>query len=102
MVVARPCDADDGPAPESVRALLVDGAQGILLWKGTWHAFNRFPAGPLGASFALLTGADTQAELERQMAGGERATLTHVVDCEERDGLSFRIVDPRGVLPAAS
>ena len=62
----------------------------------------RLPAGPLGASFALLTGADTQAELERQMAGGERATLTHVVDCEERDGLSFRIVDPRGVLPAAS
>ena len=85
-----------------MRAFLVDGAQGILLWKGTWHAFNRFPAGPLGASFALLTGADTQAELERQMAGGERATLTHVVDCEERDGLSFRIVDPRGVLPAAS
>ncbi len=101
MVVAPPSDSDDAPAPESVRAFHVGGAQGILLWKGTWHALNRFPAGPPGASFALLTGADTQEELERRMAGGARPTLTHVVDYAERYGLSFRIVDPRGVLPAA-
>ena len=101
MVVARPCDADDGPAPEAVRAFLVGGAQGILLWKGTPHAFNRFPAGPPGATFALLTGSDTQEELERQMAGGPRPALTRVVDYGESHGLSFRIVDPHRVLPAA-
>ena len=77
MVVAPP-DAfrDQGPAPEAVRAFLVGGEQGILLWKDTWHAFNRFPAAPPGASFALLTGADTQAELEERMVR-RRAAHAH-------------------------
>ena len=101
MVVAPPDESGDGPAPERVRAFLVGGAQGILLWKDTWHAFNRFPAAPPGASFALLTGADTQAELEERMAGGAPPTLTHVVDYAERFGLSFRIVDPHRLLPPA-
>ena len=99
MVVAPPGDRDDAPAPESVRAFLVGGEQGILMWKGTWHAFNRFPASRPGVSFALLTGADTQEELERQMAGGARPTLTDVVDYVDRFGLSFRVADPKGLLP---
>ena len=101
MVVAAADDSGDGPAPDCVRAFLVGGAQGILLWKDTWHAFNRFPAHPPGASFALLTGADTQAELEEWPAGGPRPALTHVVDYAERFGLSFRIVDPHGLLAPA-
>ena len=101
MVVAPPGDTDDAPAPEAVRAFLVNGEQGVLMWKGTWHAFNRFPAAPPGANFALLTGADTQAELEERMVGGALPTLTHVVDYAERSGLSFRIVDPRGLLTTA-
>ena len=102
MVVAPRDDSGDDPVPECVRAFLVGGAQGILLWKDTWHAFNRFPAAPPGASFALLTGADTQAELERRLAGGPRPTLTHVVDYGERFGLSFRIIDSQGLLPQAT
>ena len=102
MVVAPPGDSGDAPAPECVRAFLVGGAQGILLWKDTWHALNRFPAAPPGASFALLTGADTQAELEQRLAGGARPTLTHVVDYAERFELSFRIIDPCGLLPQAA
>ena len=102
MVVAPPGDSGGSPAPECVRAFLVGGVQGILLWKDTWHAFNRFPAHPPGASFALLTGADTQAELEKRLAGGPRPTLTHVVDYGARFGLSFRIVDPQGFLPQAT
>ena len=101
MVVAPPSDSGDGPVPNCVRAFLVGGAQGIPLWKDTWHAFNRFPAGPPGASFALLTGADTQAELEERLAGGAPPTLTHVVDYAERFGLSFRIVDPQRLLAPA-
>ena len=101
MVVAPPGESGEDPAPEAVRAFLVSGEQGILLWKDTWHAFNRFPAAPPGASFALLTGADTQAELEERMAGGAPPTLTHVVDYTERSGLRFRIVDPHGLLTAA-
>ena len=101
MVVAPPGDTDDAPAPDSVRAFLVDGEQGVLMWKGTWHAFNRFPAGPPGLSFALLTGADTQAELERQTAGGPRPALTHVVDYADRFDRSFRVVDPHRFLPDA-
>jgi len=100
MAVAAPGGSGEDPAPEGVRAFLVGGEQGILMWKGTWHAFNRFPAAPPGASFALLTGADTQAELEERMTGGPPPTLTHVVDYAERSGLSFRIVDPRGLLTA--
>lgn len=101
MVVAAPGGSGEDPAPEAVRAFLVGGAQGILLWKDTWHAFNRFPAAPPGASFALLTGADTQAELEERMVGGAPPTLTHVADYAERLALSFRIVDPQGLLSAA-
>ena len=101
MVVAPPSDTDDAPAPDSVRAFLVDGEQGVLMWKDTWHAFNRFPAAGPGVSFALLTGADTQEELERQKAGGPSPTLTHVVDYADRFGLSFRIADPHGLLAPA-
>ena len=101
MVVAPPGESGEDPVPEYVRAFLVGGAQGILLWKDTWHAFNRFPAAPPGASFALLTGADTQAELEERMVGGAPPTLTHVVDYAERSALSFRVVDPQGLLTAA-
>ncbi len=50
VAVAPPTDPADReaiPAPETVRAFLIDGTRGYLLWKGTWHSIDRFPLDPL-------------------------------------------------------
>src|SRR5262245_53993445 len=72
MMVAARTDADRSalPPPETVQAFLIEPRRGVLLWKGVWHALNRFPASPPGASFLLLTGEETQAELEVQLREG--------------------------------
>lgn len=104
MVVAPRTDEADRsvlPAPESLRAFLVEGSSGVLLWKGVWHALNRFPVRPPGAGFALLTGAETQSELERQLREGLAPQLTQAVDYEGRFGVRFEVVDPRRILPQA-
>ena len=102
MVVAPPTDPSDRsalPPPASLRAFLVGGDTGILLWKGVWHALNRFPIKPPAASFALITAMETQRELERQLAQGSEPELTQAVDYTERFGVSFKIADPRRLLP---
>ncbi len=101
MMVADPTDANDRsalPRPETVRAFMVDGAQGIMLWKATWHALTRFPVPAAGSAFAMITGAATQHELERQNRDGTRPELTQVVDFEKTYGVGFSVVDPGGLL----
>lgn len=101
MVVADPTDAADRmvlPRPETVRAFLVDGAQGVMLWRGAWHALTRFPVPAAGGAFAMITGAATQHELERQNRDGTRPALTQVVDFEKEFGVGFAVADPRGLL----
>lgn len=101
MVVADPTDLNDPstlPSPESVRAFLVDGTQGVLLWKGTWHALTRFPVPAAGGAFAMITGAATQHELERQNRDGTRPRLTEIADFEKTLGIGFAVVDPDGLL----
>ncbi len=103
MVVAGPTDAGDRstlPLPETVRAFLVDGAQGVMLWKGAWHALTRFPVPAAGGAFAMITGAATQQELELQNRDGTQPKLTQVVDFENEYGVGFAVVDPRGLLAA--
>lgn len=100
MVVAGPTapeDRDALPAPKAARAFLVAGGHGIMLARGAWHALTRFPANPAGASFVLITGADTQRELERQIAQGTKPTHTQVVDLARTFGKTLRVVDPRGL-----
>jgi ureidoglycolate hydrolase len=58
----------DLPEPESLPAFLVGGAQGILIWRDVWHTLSRYPVRAEGASFAFLTTAETQAELELTVA----------------------------------
>jgi ureidoglycolate lyase len=104
MVVAPRTDETDRsalPAPESLRAFLVEGSSGVLLWKGVWHALNRFPVQPPGAGFALLTTAETQSELVRQLHEDVAPLLTHAVDYETHFGIRFEVVDPHGMLPRA-
>ena len=101
MAVAEPTDATDRsvlPRPESVRAFLVDGAQGVMLWRRTWHALTRFPVPAAGGAFAMITGAATQQELERQSRDGTRPELTQVVDFEKEFGVGFAVADPQGLL----
>ncbi|MGH6943498.1 MAG: ureidoglycolate lyase, partial [Geminicoccaceae bacterium] len=101
MVAAPPTDLDEPdrvPRPDEVRAFYVPGSCGLMLWRGTWHALTRFPVRSEGASFLMVTGADTQRELEREKADGTRPRLTQVVDYGERADLRFSIVDPDGLL----
>jgi ureidoglycolate lyase len=103
MVVAPPTDPDDWsrvPDPKAVRAFYVSGSCGLMLWRATWHALTRFPVRPSGAAFALITGHDTQRELEAEKADGTTPRLTQVVDYEERFGSRFRVIDPEHLLVA--
>jgi ureidoglycolate hydrolase len=104
MVVAPRTDETDRsvlPGPESLRAFLVEGSSGVLLWKGVWHALNRFPVQPPSAGFALLTATETQSELERQLHEGVAPQLTQAVDYETHFGIRFEVVDTRRMLPRA-
>ncbi|MFN3260159.1 MAG: ureidoglycolate lyase [Pikeienuella sp.] len=66
------------PAPGDVRGFLVDGATAILIARECWHSPS-YPLDPRGASFVLLSDAETEAELE---TAGQGATsrFTHVAD----------------------
>ena len=101
MVVAPPSErkgTGGRPRPDAVRAFYVDGSQGVLLWKGTWHALTRFPVRPPHADIVMITGLDTQLELEKQNSDGSVPVLTEVCDFAETDGVTFKVVDPRGLI----
>jgi ureidoglycolate lyase len=81
------------PPPEAVRAFRMDGQAGVVLWRGVWHALRRFPVDAPHIDIVLLTGRDTQAELERQAAGGPSPALTHEADYLAAMNVSFRIAE---------
>ena len=95
MCVAPPSDETDpaaAPPPEAMRAFRMGGATGVMLWRGTWHALRRFPIAAPFADIVLLTGRETQAEIERAAAGGPATRLTHEVDYAERFGVRFAAI----------
>ena len=92
MVVAEATPDRAAPEPESVRAFVVEGAQGILLWTGTWHSIARFPIDAPHVDMCFVTDVETQAELEACKADGSRPRLTHYVDFERTLGIGFEIV----------
>ena len=100
MVVAAPTDPQAWsavPEPDELHAFLIPGDRGFMLWRGTWHALTCFPVRPGGAPFALITGYDTQRELERQKASGVQPKLTQEIDYLERSEIGFRVVDRNGL-----
>jgi len=105
VMVVAPRTGRDGaearPRHTAVRAFYVGGSQGVLLWKGTWHALTRFPARPPFADFAMITGLDTQHELERQKTDGSMPMLTEVCDFTKTEGVTFKVVDSRGLIGGA-
>ena len=101
MVVAPPSPrkgAEGRPSPETVRAFYVEGTQGVLLWKGTWHALTRFPVRPPHADIVMITGLDTQLELEKQTSDGSVPALTEVWNFARAEGVTFKVIDPRGLI----
>jgi ureidoglycolate lyase len=83
-------DAPDAlPAPETFRAFLLDGRQGLLMHKGVWHALDRFPVASPHVDVAFITSTATQAELMPGATAQPR--LTQVVDYAERLGVEFEV-----------
>lgn len=74
----------------------MDGTTGVMLRRGAWHALSRFPVGRPHADIVLLTGRETQVELEREAAGGPPPRLTHDADYARLLGVSFRITGADG------
>jgi ureidoglycolate lyase len=100
-VFAAPTDPDDPtaiPTAKDLRAFYIDGTQGMMMWKGTWHS-SRFPAHPPSATFAFLTDTDTTSELTEMLAG-KPGKLTQLVDYEKDHGKRFRLTDPQGLMGA--
>ncbi len=93
MVVAPPTDLakpDDAPPPGSLRAFRMEGGAGVVLHRGTWHALRRYPLDADHVDVVLLTGADTQAEIEAQARTGAKPKLTHEVDYATQ-GIEFAV-----------
>jgi ureidoglycolate lyase len=79
VVVAMPVGAvGSDPDLDTLKAFVLDGTQGILLNKGTWH-FAPFPLTPL-ATYTMIGCADTPKESEGYL------------DMAARTGKPFQIV----------
>lgn len=79
VCVAPPTDPDDPeaiPAPEEVRAFLIDPGKGFVYHTGTWHSLDRYLLSPPGASFVILN-VDPNP--------------TQVVDYAARFGVTFEV-----------
>lgn len=99
-VFGPPTDPDDPealPSPEDLRAFYMDGAQGIMMWKGTWHS-GRFPAREPGARFTFLTDAFTTDDLAAFTHKRKGGRLTQVIDCATAYGTQFQLTDPQHLM----
>jgi len=93
VAVSAPTDASDPdaiPAPDDVRAFLIDKPMGYILKRATWHSLDRFPLYPPEAKFVVVTTAETTDELKNVEQANWR--LTQDVDYAERFDVSFKIV----------
>lgn len=98
LALAPPCDGP-APAPGSFRCFVADPGVGVQLHRGVWHALmTPFSADPVGVHYAMITGADTDAELRRYDDFGELPVLTDIVDLAETFKVRIRIADPQRLI----
>jgi ureidoglycolate lyase len=90
IAVAAPTTEGTIPAPEDVRAFLLDGSAGYVLHKGTWHSLDRYPLRPPSSEIVIITSQDTQQELET--VEQEHWRLTRQVDYQAEYGVMFELV----------
>lgn len=101
MIVSAPTDVGDGssiPKPEDIRAFYLDGTQGIMLWRGTWHALHRFPLLPPHVDLGLITELETQHELQSALIEGTKPKRTQAIDYKQLFNLNFKVVDPLNLI----
>ena len=91
----------DVPDVENARAFLFGRGQGVLLWRDAWHGLDCFPVAPPYSDFALLSEAETEAELESDV-DPDAYRRSQFVDLERLAGTRLRVCDPRGLLPKDS
>ena len=77
------------PAPEDVRAFLLDGKTGYALRKGTWHSLDRFPLYPPSTEWVILTDHETQQDLPGSHRSPGLSELTQEVDYAATFGVTF-------------
>src|SRR6266542_1006976 len=75
------------PAPDRIRAFLLDGTKGYALGVGTWHSLDRFPLYPPDTDWVIITDHETQQDLTTGQGGGQ---LTNEVDYAEL-GMTFAL-----------
>lgn len=93
MVVAPPTARSGpgaAPAPDSLRAFLLDGSRGLLMHEGTWHTLDRYPVRPPYVDVLFLTARATHDELMREQAGGPKPRLTELHDFAAQ-GIEFEV-----------
>jgi len=101
MIVSAPTVFDDRssiPKPEDIHAFYLDGTQGIMLWKGTWHALHRFPLHSSHVDLGLITEMETQYELQSALTKGTKPKRTQAIDYELLLNLNFKFVDPLNLI----
>jgi ureidoglycolate lyase len=99
-VFAAPTDPDPSAIPgrDDLRAFYLDGGQGVMMWKGTWHS-DILPTQPPNGAVAMITAAETTVEMAAMAAGGRlEGKLTQIVDFAKKFGQTFRISDPNGLI----
>lgn len=99
MVVAPITDNADPaaiPAPGTARAFLLDGTQGLMLWRGTWHALDCFTLGREHSDFAFISEVETEDEIEMSKEAVSRER-TQVANYLEAMDTRFKVVDPKGL-----
>jgi ureidoglycolate lyase len=94
VVAVAPPSADRTaiPAPTAVRAFLLDGTQGYVLARGTWHSLDRFPLYPADTQWVIITDHETQDDLLAAYLGQGGGTLTQEADYAAGFGLAFELI----------
>jgi ureidoglycolate hydrolase len=90
IAVAAPTDGDATPAPEGVRAFIINGSCGYVLKAGAWHSPDRYPLYPPSSEIVIITSLDTQHELETLDRPAWQ--FTQVMDYEDETGVTFEFV----------
>lgn len=88
VAVAPPTERGALPRPDEVRAFLLDGTQGYILHRNTWHSLDRFPLSPPHGDWVILTDWETTQDLQTS-AGLLGAERTRTVDFEQQYGVVF-------------
>lgn len=95
LVVA---EGGDAPEADAVRAFFLDGAAGIMFFKGVWHGLDCFPLAPPFCDFLMLSDSATEDEIEALDDNPVTGVRTQIYDFDPAQGMSFRIVDPDHLL----